>query len=177
MYITPEKIFASNKAGVEAFAFIAQTTFTSMERLAALNLNVARNMLTDAVAITKEMSAVKSPEELLAVQKSLAYPAFDKSVAYSRSVYEIVNETFGVLGKMVEDSAAQINSNVVSALDNAVKHAPAGSDVVVGAVKSAFTSANTAYDTMKKTAKQTVEMAESNVAAATEATLKSLKAA
>ncbi len=56
------------------------------------------------------------------------------------------------------------------------KNAPAGSDVAIAAVKSAIAAANTAYDNMTKAAKQVGEMAETNLAAATNATLKATKA-
>ena len=48
------------------------------------------------------------------------------------------------------------------------KNAPAGSDVAVAAVKSMLAAANSAYDNFTKVAKQATEIAEANVAAATE---------
>lgn len=177
MMFTPENLINSKKAGFEAFAFVANTSFASAERLAALNLNTARNCFMDAVAFAKDLAAAKNPEAVLALHKSAVYPAFDRSIAYSRSYYGIVSQTLEVLGKMVESNVTEINDNVVAALDKGVKHAPAGSDVVLGVVKSALASANAAYDNVKKTTRQTVELAEANVAAATDATLKTLKAA
>ena len=44
----------------------------------------------------------------------------------------------------------------------------AGSDVAVAAVKSMLAAANSAYDNLTKVAKQATEIAEANVAAATE---------
>lgn len=177
MMFTPEKLIDSKKAGFEAFAFVANTSFASAERLAALNLNTARTCFADVMAFTKDLAAAKNPEAAFALSKDAVYPAFDKSIAYSRSFYEIVSQTLDVLGKMVESNVAEINDGVVAALDKGVKHAPAGSDVMIGVVKSALASANAAYDSVKKTTRQTVELAEANVAAAADATLKSLKAA
>ena len=53
-------------------------------------------------------------------------------------------------------------------LDKLVKTAPAGSEVGVAAVKSAIAAVNSAYDNLNKVAKQATEIAEANVAAATE---------
>jgi hypothetical protein len=63
---------------------------------------------------------------------------------------------------------AEWNENFSALLDKAVKNAPAGSDVAVAAVKSMIAAANSAYDNMSKVAKQATEIAEANVAAATE---------
>ena len=63
----------------------------------------------------------------------------------------------------------QLNNDFfVSLLDKVSKNAPAGSDVAVAAVKSMLAAANSAYDNMNKVAKQATEIAEANVAAATE---------
>lgn len=177
MYATPEKLISANKANVETLLVVANTAFASAERLAALNLNTARSLLEDSVANTKALLAIKNPQELLALQQSFAQPALDKAVAYSRSLYEIATQTQGVLGKLVEGQVAELNSNVATALDTAAKNAPAGSDVAFAAVKSALASANTTMNSVKSSAKQLVEMTEANVAAATDATLKTLKAA
>jgi len=177
MYAAPEKFMNANKANVETLVTIANTAFASAERLAALNLNTARNMLEDSVGNAKVMMSLKNPQDLLKLQTSLAQPALDKAMAYSRSVYDIATQTQEVMSKLFEGQVAEINSNVSSALDKAAKNAPAGTDVAIAAVKSAIASANTTFDTMNKSAKQVVEMAEANVAAATNATLKTMKAA
>jgi phasin family protein len=176
MYNTPEQFAGANKATVETLMTIANTAFASAERLAALNLNTARIMLEDTVNNAKSLLAVKDVQELLSLQTALAQPAFEKAVAYSRSVYEIATQTQDEFTKIADGQYVAINKNVVTALDKAVKNAPAGSDVAVAAVKSAIAAANSAYETMNKAAKQVAEMAEANVAAATTATVKAVGA-
>jgi phasin family protein len=177
MYTTPEQLAGANKANVETLLTIANTAFASAERLAALNLNTARILLEDSVNNTKTLLAAKDVQELVNMQTALAQPAFEKAVAYSRSVYEIATQTQDEFSKIFDSQYVEINKNVASALDKAVKNAPAGSDVAVAAVKSALAAANSAYETMNKAAKQVAEMAEANVAAATSATVKAVGAA
>ncbi len=177
MYTTPEQMSGANKANVETMLTIANTTFASAERLAALNLNTARVMLEDIVGNAKALMGAKDVQELMALQTSLAQPALEKAVAYSRSVYEITTQTQEELAKLAEAQYAEVNKNVSTALDKAAKNAPAGSDVAVAAVKSAIAAANSAYDSMNKAAKQVTEMAEANVAAATSATVKAVGSA
>jgi phasin family protein len=175
-YATPEQFAASNKANVETMMLVANTAFASAERLAALNLNTARSILEDTVANAKAFMAVKDVQGLVGMQTALAQPAVEKAVAYSRSVYEIATQTQEEMNKVLESQVGDMNKNVVAALDQAMKNAPAGSDVAVAAVKQAIAAANSAYDNMSKAAKQVAEMTEANVAAATSATVKAVGA-
>jgi phasin family protein len=177
MYTTPEQLATANKASIESILTLANTAFASAERLAALNLNTARTILEDVVSNSKSLMGAKDVQELLGMQASLAQPAVEKAIAYSRSVYEIATQTQEELSKVFESQFAEINRNVTTALDKAVKNAPAGSDVAVAAVKSAIAAANSAYDSMTKAAKQVAEIAEANVAAATNATVKAVTTA
>jgi len=177
MYTTPEQIAGANKANVETLLTIANTSFASAERLAALNLNTARTVLEDSVNNAKSLLAAKDVQELVSLQAALAQPAFEKTVAYARSLYEIASQTQEEFSKIFDSQYVEMNKNVSSVLDKAAKNAPAGSDVAVAAVKSALAAANSAYETMNKAAKQVAEMAEANVSAATTATVKAVGAA
>jgi phasin family protein len=177
MFATPEQLVSANKANVESLLTLANTAFASAERLAALNLNVARSALEDYVANVKAVLSVKDPQEFMSLQTTLAQPAVEKIVSYSRSVYEISAQTQEEFSKVWETQFAEINKNVAAALDQAAKSAPAGSDVAVAAVKSAIAAANSAYDSINKAAKQVAEITEANVAAATNATVKAVGAA
>lgn len=177
MYNTPEQFSSVNKANVETLMTVANTAFASAERIAALNLNTARTLLEESVSNAKSLLAIKDVQELMNLQTSLAQPALDKAIAYSRSLYEIATQTQEEFGKIIESQFAEVNKNVATVLDKAAKNAPAGSDVAVAAVKSAIAAANSAYDTMTKAAKQVAEIAEANVAAATSATVKAVSSA
>lgn len=177
MLTTPEQLATANKANVEAMLTLANTAFASAERLAALNLNTARAVLEDGMNNAKALLGAKDLQEVISLQATLAQPAVEKAVAYSRNVYEISAQTQEEFSKLVETQFAEVNKNVASTLDKAAKSAPAGSDVAVAAVKSAIAAANSAYDTMSKAAKQVAEIAEANVAAATNATVKAVGAA
>ncbi|HMM54148.1 MAG TPA: phasin family protein [Candidatus Desulfobacillus sp.] len=176
MFATPEQLASANKANIETLLTLANTAFASAERLAALNLNAAREVLEDGMNNTKALFGAKDLQEAISLQATLAQPTMEKAVAYSRSVYEISAQTQEEFSKLVEAQFAEMNKNVASTLDKAAKSAPAGSDVAVAAVKSAIAAANSAYDTMSKAARQVAEIAEANVAAATNATVKAVGA-
>lgn len=173
----PEQLSNANKASIEAALTFANTAFASAEKLAALNLNIARSLLEDSVSNAKSLLAAKDAQELMSIQASLAQPAIEKLVAYGRSVYEISSSAQEDISKIFETQMGEMNKNVSAALDKAAKSAPAGSDVAVAAVKSAIAAANSAYDSMNKAAKQVAEMTEANVTAATSATVKAVSSA
>ena len=174
MFTTPEQFASANKSTVDSLLALANTALASAERIAALNLNTARSVLEDGVSGAKALLGAKDVQEALSIQASLAQPNVEKAVAYSRSVYEISAQTQEELSKMVAAQFGEIQKTVTALLDKAAKSAPAGSDVAVAAVKSAIAAANSAFDNMNKAAKQVAELAEANVAAATNATVKAV---
>ena len=168
MYVTPEQIQAAGKANVETMLSLAATQFAAMEKLASLNANAVKSAFEDSLSNTRALFGAKDVQEFINLQSTLATPAIEKAIAYSKSVYEVASETNAELSKVAEKRVAEWNENFSSLLDKAVKNAPAGSDVAVAAVKSMIAAANSAYDNMTKVAKQATEIAEANVTAATE---------
>lgn len=172
MIATPENFASANKAAVQSFVTLANTSFASTERVAALNLNVGRSFLEDGVANAKALLGVKDPQHFVALQSTLAQPALEKLVSYSRKLYEIATETNEAVSKLVEAQFSDLNKTVADALDKAAKDAPAGSDGAISAVRFALAATNSAYNNISKAAKQVAEIAEANISAATNATVK-----
>jgi phasin family protein len=168
MYVTPEQIQAANKANMEAMLSLASSQFAAIEKFANLNAGAIRAAFEDTVANARALAGAKDVQELVSLQSTFAQPAMEKAIAYSKSVYEVATQTNAELSKAAEKRVAEWNETFVSLLDKAVKNAPAGSDVAVSAVKQMLAAANSAYDNFSKAAKQATEIAEANVAAATE---------
>lgn len=166
MFKTNEQIAAANKAAVASLMTVANTTLASAERLAALNLNTARAFFDDSTAGFNALLAVKDPQGLVALQAALAKPAVEKAIAYSRGIYEILSQSSAGLSQIAEDQAAELKKTFAAALDQSLKHAPAGSETVVAAVKTALAAADSAYENLAKAAKQATATIEANVAQA-----------
>lgn len=165
------------KAGVQSAAFFANTALDSIERLATLNLNAARSLVETSFANAAALLGAKDVQAFVSLQQSLAAPAIEQGLAYSRNVYAITTETKDKLAKAVESQVAEANATVSGLVDKALASAPAGSEPVVAAVKSAIAATNNALEGISKVSKQVAEAAEASVSAATEATLKATKAA
>jgi len=167
MSINPEQFAAANKATVDSLLSVANTALASAERIAALNLNTARSVLEDSASGAKSVLAAKDPQEALAAQSSLAKPAVEKAVAYSRSVYEITSQTQQELVKMVEAQFADFQKSMAGMVELAAKSAPAGSEGAISAIQSAIAAANSAFGNMNSMAKQFADAAQANMAAVT----------
>ena len=172
MSFKPEQFAAANEANVAAALSLANSAFANAERLTTLNLNTARAAFDDSVAGVKALLAAKDPQELVALQSTLAQPLVEKSVAYARSIYEIASQAREEVAKLVDGQVAELNKSLAAALEKAAKSAPAGSEVALAAVQTAIDAANSAYDSVAKAVKQVTEAAEANAEALTSATVK-----
>lgn len=166
MYTVPEQFNSTNKAGIETLASLASVTFAGMERLAALNLNTARTLLEQGADTSRAVLAARDAQALLSLQDKLAKTDAEQAADYSRRVYEIANQTREALSNVVESQVSELNANLGMKLDQAVKTAPAGSDLAINALRSALSAANSAYDSINKAARQAGELAEANLAVA-----------
>src|SRR3954467_5313134 len=176
MYVTPEQIQAAQKANVEALLAVANAQFAAFEKLANINAGAVKGAFEESIANARTLLGAKDVQEFVTLQNSFAQPAIEKAIAYSKSVYEVTTEANSELSRVAERRVAEWNENFVTLLDKVSKNAPAGSDVAVAGLKCMMAAGNAAYDNMNKVAKQATEIAEANVAAATE-TVKGLSKA
>jgi len=176
-----EQLVAAQQAHLAAVAGLSQTAFAGFERLVELNLAAGKAAVGESFANAQSLLAAKNPQELLAAQAALVQPAFDKSVSYSRHLYDIASSTGAELGKAVESKVAEGQAAVKNLVEANLKNAPAGSDAAVAAFKTAYEASQSAAETLQKVAKQAAETAQANLQAASaqaEAAVKStLKAA
>ncbi len=175
--MTAEQLLAAQKANVETLFGLTSKAFEGVEKLVELNLQVARTSMSEAAETAKAALSVKDAQELLALQAGLLQPAAEKAAAYSRYVYEIVAGTNAEVTKIAEAQVADAQGQFMSAVDSAVKNAPAGTENTVALVKSAVAAANNAYESVHKAAKQAADVAEANMQALTSTAVKASQAA
>ena len=160
--LTAEQVLASQKASVETLFGLTSKAFEGVEKLVELNLQMARASLGEAADTAKAALSVKDAQELMALQAGLLQPAAEKAAAYSRHLYDIAAATSAEVGKVAEATAAETQAKFMSAVDSAMKNAPAGSENAVALVKSAVAAANNAFEGVQKAVKQATDAAEAN---------------
>ena len=95
MYVTPEQVTANSKASVETLLAIANSNFAAIEKLAALNFNATKAAFEDSMNHAKALLNAKDVQELVNLNVAAAQPSLEKAIAYSRSVYELVDPAAG----------------------------------------------------------------------------------
>ena len=160
--MTAEQIVASHKANVETLFGLTAKAFEGMEKLVELNVQASKAALAETANHTQAVMGVKDAQELLALQASLMQPLAEKTVAYSRHLYDIASGTGAEFGKAAEAQAADAQKKFMAVVDNAAKNAPAGSESAVAVMKSAVSAASNAMESVQKAVKQATEMAEAN---------------
>jgi phasin family protein len=177
MILTPEQVAAAQKANLETLFGLTTKAFEGVEKLVELNLQVVKATFAENVDNAKKTLTAKDAQEVLAIQASLIQPVAEKTLAYTRHLYEIASETQSEFTKVAEAQLAEGSKNVQALVDNFAKNAPAGSESTVAIVKSAISAANNAYESVQKATKQAVEVAESNFQAATSQAVKATQTA
>ena len=174
---TPEQLASAGKAGFDNFFAVASTGFAGFEKLVELNVATCKAVFDEAASNARAALEVKDPKELLAFNASLAQPAVEKSISYSKHVYSIVADTQAALRKAAEEQSSSVQKEFATMVDKSLKNAPAGSETAVAAFKSAVAAATSAYDNASKIAKQAVDMAEANLANVATKAAENVKAA
>ncbi|NOV24120.1 phasin family protein [Cupriavidus necator] len=177
MILTPEQVAAAQKANLETLFGLTTKAFEGVEKLVELNLQVVKTTFAENVENAKKALSAKDAQELLALQAAAVQPVAEKTLAYTRHLYEIASETQSEFAKVAEAQLAEGSKNVQALVENFAKNAPAGSESTVAIVNSAISAANNAYESVQKATKQAVEMAETNFQAAASAATKAAQQA
>ena len=171
-----DQLAAANETVIDQFSYFAKLSLTNFEKFAEIGLGAARDSVEAATKHAQTLAAARDVHEVIAINSAAVEPALKKAYAYSRTAYETVAETNDEVKKVWEKQAADLNKAAIAALEEAFKYAPAGSETVVGNVKSAIAAAQSAYDNLTAINKQiydTVEKTvEQNVSTAKSATAK-----
>jgi phasin family protein len=173
--MTAEQIMTAHKSNIEVLFGLTNKAFEGVEKLVELNLQVARTAIGEAAENTKAVLSAKDAQEFMALQASLLQPAAEKAAAYSRHLYDIAAATSAEVTKVAEATSAEAQAKFMSAVDSAVKNAPAGSENAVALVKSAVAAANNAFEGVQKAVKQASETAEANFQAISATATKAAK--
>jgi phasin family protein len=161
--LTQEQILAAQKANLETLFGLTQKAFEGVERLVELNLQATRATFSEATNNTQAMLSIQDAQELLELQARLMQPLADKFSAYSRQLFEIASDTSAEFAKANEDQSAEAQHRFMALFDNMARNAPAGSEPLVTAMRSAMHAASGAMDQVQKAVKQATEMTQANI--------------
>ncbi|MCZ2104651.1 MAG: phasin family protein [Burkholderiales bacterium] len=167
MALPQEQILAAQKANLETLFGLTNKAFEGVEKLVELNVTASRAALNEANSHAQAVLSAKDAQELLTLQASLFQPLAEKTLAYSRHLYEIASNTGAEFSKAFEAQATEAQRTFANFVDSTAKNAPAGTETTVAVFKSAVSAANNAFESVQKAVKQATDMAEANFNAVT----------
>lgn len=168
----PKEMLESQKATLEALMAVQGTVFSGFEKLVDLNLKVMKATMDEASQKTQQAMGIKDAQDVVSMTSGMVQPSAEKAAAYSKHVYDIVSGVQADLTKLAEGKVAESQKHMSAAVEQFSRNAPSGSEGTISMIKSSLAQATAAYDSMNKAAKQAAEVAEKNLHAATNATLK-----
>lgn len=163
--MTFDQVVSLHKKNVATVFDLSEKALNGIEKLTELNLQTAKTWLTESAEHSQAALDVKDMQGLVALHNAMLQPMAEKVANYSRQFYDIASEVGAEFAKAFEGQAAEAHKQFVSALDNAVKNAPHGTEPAVAAVKNAVSTAAAAMESVQKAVKQATELAEANVKA------------
>lgn len=170
---------------IEQFANTAKTTMAELNdmttttlagfgKLMELNMATAQAAMADAAEQMQSGFAMKSPQDMNGVA-GLVQPMAEKAAAYGRAVADIVTETGTALTKATEARFAAMQAQAIANIEAVMKNAPAGSEGAVSAFKNAMAAGQATMATAQAQAKQAMETAGKQFAAASDMAVKATK--
>lgn len=172
-----ELVSASQKSGVAMFVELSSTFTDSLDRLAHLNLEAARNFLNATRNFSQQALSAQGPSEWLAVQSEFMAPASQQVQDYNRRVLELAAAAQAACVRCTQAQVAEYGTQTRAVLNDLAQRAPRGSEPIVAALDSAISAAHALYGSLQETGQQAVEAARSSLEMATAAASKSAKRA
>jgi len=177
VYNATEQFAEINKANVEGARKLASLALEKTERLANFHLQSAKVALDQSASSASALAVVKDVQELFALRTKLAETGVQYATAYSRGIFEVASETQADLSALAQEAWTAYAKGVETWVEKAGESAPAGSEIVVTALKSTVAATTAVFDQLSKAAKQTANIADSSFRAATAAAAEEAKPA
>lgn len=172
MNFTNDQLITTQKTNVEAFAGFSEKAFASFEKLVELNMAASKALLGESFTNLQALTSAKDANELLALQSGLVQPMSEKAASYSRHLFDILSGASADFTQVFESTSAESQKTVTALLETSLKNAPAGSEAAVAVIQSAITASNNVVESAQKSAKQALQVVESNINAVTSASQK-----
>ena len=147
---------------------MSNKTIEGVEKTIALNLGAAKASVENSIAVAKQLSSAKDPQEFISLTAAQAKPTAEIVASYSRNLTDIASGVRAEFSKAAEAQFSDTKNKITALVDNVTKNAPAGSEQAVAMLKSAIDNASAGYEQLTKVTKQAVETVEVQVINAAE---------
>ncbi|MEN9946456.1 MAG: hypothetical protein RLZZ293_842 [Pseudomonadota bacterium] len=154
---------------------LVTASIQSVEKLTHIQLETSRQILEETSKAVKDLTSTNNPKDLFDRINHIASHTVEKNLASARDVYDVVSEVQAKISKVTEENVQQLQQNALESVDGLAQYNPEGSKLAADALKNWINSANQALATMTKVSAQFTEFTNSNLNAATTATVDAVK--
>jgi phasin family protein len=159
-----EQIVAAQKAALDTLLAFANSSLKSIEKLNALNLATVQNLFSGQLEGISSLMSAKTSQDASIFNKMLIQPQIEKFAAYAHQFHDITAEAHEEFVNLLERQHAELNDMLASSLD-AYSETSGNSGVVIAAVKSAISAANSAFADANKAARKVADITGAGVSA------------
>ncbi|MGF6721856.1 phasin family protein [Paraburkholderia sp. GAS41] len=152
----PEQLAAAQKANLEAFYGVANLAFEGFQKLTELNVQAVKS----ALGVTHALLSATDPQAFVSQQAAPNGVFAERAQSYYRGLYEIAVKAHADLAAIAGAQYEAHNRRVQTLFDDVSKQAPAGSEAAVVALRKLIDSNSALYDSVNKSVRQAVNMAE-----------------
>lgn len=167
MFPIHDQMSVATKASLEAnlamYTALTAKTLESVEKLFNLNISAVKSSLEESSTAARQMLAARDTEEFLSLVRGQAKPNVSKAIAYGGNLFSIAQSMQSEFSGAAEAQLSAVSRKVNELVEQATSKAPAGSEALMAAVKSAFGNAGNGYEQLTRTAKQTMDALEANM--------------
>jgi phasin family protein len=170
------QIAALNKTGFEAALDATLLVAEGATKLGQLQVEAAKALFQEAFATARSLAAAQGLEDLTPKATAAAASAVEKTLGYSRNVYDIANGTGVQLFELLSATASELRKSAGIVLEELT------SSTVIGgssnsALKSMLSTSDAVIEGLTKTAKQSMQLADAAIKNAATAAANATKAA
>lgn len=160
---TPEQFVAIQKANFDVAFALSKALTDSFEKLTTLNLQLSKETLARTQAAILQTVAAQTPSEGGA-PRAFGPSLPEQAQSYSRELANLASATAAELMRVGEGQNEAYNRRLEALIDDLSKNGPSGSEAAIAAWKSAVTTTNTLFETIRKSYEQAVHATESSLA-------------
>lgn len=136
MSISQEQIARQQQSNIESSLALIGVALDSAERLFSLNLAITRALLERQAQHSRDIFAVRQPQELFSLPAAYFAPLLGHGLGYIQSTGEIVAQAANESSRIVEGHFAVLRKSVGGLIERLGRTAPAGAGGAVSALAS-----------------------------------------
>jgi phasin family protein len=170
-----EQFAAAQRANLDTLFGLADKVVDGVEKLTAVNLKMARALLTQTQDSVLEAMSATEHGQSFARQATPAVSIPEHVQSYQREVFDILSGLQAEFARLAQAQCEAYSRRAQTLVDDLAKSAPAGSEPAVAAWKSAMDATSTLVDTVQKSYHQAAEFVEGSIAAASSQTATTIR--